>query len=382
MLDGARIDLLFGMALRAAPADVVGALMDAQVTQAAGQRSGFQLTFAMSSTSRIGRELLPSGFFDPPTRVVVVATVNGTLNVLSDGVVTRHDVAPGDQPGTGRLTITGVDVSQLMDQVDLTGLPMPAMSVEAQVLLILARYTAFGMVPMVVPSVLVDIPNPLESFDSQQGTDFAHVTQLAQEVGYVFYVEPGPVPGVSTAYWGPEIRVGVPQRALTVGMDAATNVESMSFSFDGISKALYLLWVTEPNSKAPIPIPLPEVTPWNPPLGARVPPPLGVRRINYREPPHTESSANRRGLIRATLRGLARTAEAANVITGSGSLDVRRYGGLLRSRSLVGVRGAGTAYDGHYYVKSVTTSFKPGELKQRFSLSRNAHSSLTSEVRV
>ena len=48
-----------------------------------------------------------------------------------------------------------------------------------------------------------------------------------------------------------------------------------------------------------------------------------------------------------------------------------RYGQPLRSRMLVGVRGAGLAYDGLYYVNSVTHTLKRGEYKQSFSLSRD-----------
>ena len=52
--------------------------------------------------------------------------------------------------------------------------------------------------------------------------------------------------------------------------------------------------------------------------------------------------------------GLARAAQNAEAVIGDGSLDVLRYGGVLQARQLVGVRGAGPAYDGLYYVKSVT----------------------------
>jgi hypothetical protein len=38
---------------------------------------------------------------------------------------------------------------------------------------------------------------------------------------------------------------------------------------------------------------------------------------------------------------------------------------------LVGVRGVGPAFDGLYYVKSVTHRIKRGEYKQNFSLTRN-----------
>ena len=56
---------------------------------------------------------------------------------------------------------------------------------------------------------------------------------------------------------------------------------------------------------------------------------------------------------------------------GSGRLDVARYGRLLKSRQLVGVRGAGLPFNGLYYVKSVTHDIKRGEYKQTFSLARN-----------
>ena len=36
---------------------------------------------------------------------------------------------------------------------------------------------------------------------------------------------------MSVAYWGPEIKVGEPQKALSINMDAATNIESVSCSF-------------------------------------------------------------------------------------------------------------------------------------------------------
>ena len=65
-----------------------------------------------------------------------------------------------------------------------------------------------GLVPFVVPSILLDVPLPIESIPRHQGKDLAYVKQLADEVGYTFYVQPGPTPGMSIAYWGPEIRIG------------------------------------------------------------------------------------------------------------------------------------------------------------------------------
>ena len=64
-----------------------------------------------------------------------------------------------------------------------------------------------------IPSVLEDVPIPIERIPRHQGTDYAYIKALAHEVGYVFYLDPGPVPGMSRAYWGPEIRLGAPQHA-------------------------------------------------------------------------------------------------------------------------------------------------------------------------
>ncbi len=65
-----------------------------------------------------------------------------------------------------------------------------------------------------------------------------------------------------------------------------------------------------------------------------------------------------------------------------GSLDVLRYGRPLKARQLVGVRGAGIAYDGLYYVQSVTSTLKRGEFKQSFNLTRNGLISITPRVPV
>ena len=70
--------------------------------------------------------------------------------------------------------------------------------------------------------------------------------------------------------------------------------------------------------------------------------------------------------------GMAEAVRHADVVTGRGTLDVDRYGQVLRARSLVGVRGAGPAFDGMHYVDSCTHTLKPGQYKQSFVLKRNA----------
>src|SRR6185437_10930868 len=233
MLKGVHLSLLIGpMAPVPAPKSVIDALLSVKVTSGK-DKSGFQITFGVSKNSELLTTLLPAGFFDPmTTRVIAIATVNGTPNVIMDGIVTQQELAPSNEPGQSTLTITGEDLSVLMDVIDMSTMRYPAMPEVARLYVILAKYLAFGIVPIVLPPLPPDIPIPTHEIPTHRGTDLAYIKQLAQDAGYVFYVEPGPLPGQSIAYFGPDIRIPVPQSALNINMDAMTNVESMTFSFD------------------------------------------------------------------------------------------------------------------------------------------------------
>jgi hypothetical protein len=234
------------------------------------------------------------------------------------------------------------------------------------------KYAVLGIVPLVLPSILVDVPIPTTRIPFQQGTDLAYIQELAERVGYVFYVDPGPLPGMNIAYWGPQIRVGVPQRALNVNMDAYTNVESLSFAFDNNQAGIPTVFYYEELSKAVIPIPIPPITPLSPPLGLI--PPIPTKLVPVSD------EVSKYSLPRSILIGLAKAAQMADAVTGKGELDVLRYGAILKARQLVGVRGAGTAYDGLYYVRSVTHKIKAGDYKQSFELVRNGLISITPRV--
>ena len=380
MLKGVHLTLLMGPVVAVpVPKEVIDALQSVQVTTSVGARSGFQLTFSLGKNSNFEKVLIPAGFFDPMIRVIIIVTLNGTPNVIMDGVITRQQVTASNEAGKSTFTVTGEDVSAAMDLIDFSGIPYPAMPSEARVALCIAKYAMFGIIPMVIPSILINVPIPVKEIPKHQGTDLAYINSLANEVGYVFYVEPGRMPGMNVGYWGPEIKVGVPQRALTINMDGHTNTDAMSFTYDGLAKTLYILFIQELISKAPIPIPIPDITPLNPPLGAKPPLPLHVKFITN-EP--DQNGTAKYSPIQAALIGLAKASKGSDVISGTGSLDVLRYGGVLQPRKLVGVRGAGIAYDGYYYVKSVTHNIKHGEYKQSFALSRNALIPTTGSVAV
>ena len=185
-------------------------------------------------------------------------------------------------------------------------------------------------------------------------------------------MEPEAAPGLNIAYFGPDIRIPNPQPALSVNMDGQTNVESLSFSLDGLKKKIVIFHIVDPvTRKIAAPIPVPNISILRPPLGARPTPPL---KVEFSDVGTTLSPTQ------AAMRALGTIAADSDAISGSGSLDVLRYGHILKSRQLVGVRGAGLGYDGMYYVQSVTHNLKRGEYKQSFTLSRDGLISNTPKV--
>lgn len=346
---------------------VIEALNEITVTTKDEGQSGFQLSFTISTQSPLHTLFLLSGGGAPIKilRVVIVAIYNGTPNVIMDGVVTKHEIVPGGDAGHATLKVTGEDLSVVMDQIDFSGFPFPALPAEGRVALMLLKYAVLGIVPLVIPSIFIDVVIPTSRIPTQQGTDLSYIQELASQVGYVFYIEPGPVPGANIAYWGPQIKVGAPQPALNINMDAHTNVEALTFSFDNNLNAIPTLFYQEEKTKAFFIIPIPPITPLNPPLGLIPPIPNRLESVSK------DDDLSKYSLPRAITVGVAKAAKWAEAVTATGELNVLRYGRILKARQLVGVRGAGTAYDGLYYVKSVTHKIKRGEYKQSFELSRN-----------
>jgi hypothetical protein len=372
MLKGFYLTLLIGPAVPVpAPKVVTDAVISAQITNG-GARGGFQVSFAVSKQSPLMTTMIPAGYFDPGIRVIIIVTVGGLPNVLMDGIITRHELSPSSEAGQSTFTITGEDLSVLMDIVEMPFMRYPALPTPARVLAILAKYLVFGVVPVVIPPIFLDVPIPIKEIPTQTGTDLAYVQELATKNGHVFFVDPGPAPGTSIAYWGPEFVLPIPQPALNINMDQNTNVDSMTFSLDGLAKKIIVMTVLDPvTHKIPIPIPVPNISLLQPPLGARLTPPLKV------EFPKDGAKLDS---IKAVALALARTSSSSHAVTASGQLNVLRYGRVLKARQLVGARGAGVAYDGMYYVKSVTSNLKHGEFKQSFSLSRDGLISLTPRV--
>jgi hypothetical protein len=117
---GIHLALLVGPTIAVpAPALLTGALQSVEVKHSDEERSGFQITF---QTGRGG----PAALLDHPlmsnpllktfNRLILAVTFNAMPRVLIDGIITHKELSPGTEPGTSTLTVTGEDISIMLDR--------------------------------------------------------------------------------------------------------------------------------------------------------------------------------------------------------------------------------------------------------------------------
>ena len=373
---GTRLTLLIGPTVAVpAPPNLLSALARVTVTHTDSTDSGFELTFHAGRggpEAALDYPLLVNPLLRPFNRVILVATFGVMPQVLMDGIILEQELTGGTDPGTSTLTVKGKDVSVMMGREERS-VEHPAQDETLIALKLIASYAQYGMIPMVIPPLAPDPPIPIERVPVQQDDDLGFLRSLAARHGYVFYVIPGPVPFTNTAYWGPPIRMGVPQRAITVNMGAETNARLGEAATAADQPTLVQGQVQDRTTNSKVPVqtfgsvraPLAAMPTWL----VHMP---NVRKRQFR--------ASGVSATQAMARAQGETEASMDSSTLDGELDADRYGGALQARALVGVRGAGYSADGFYYVKRVTHQISPGAYSQRFQLTRDGVGSTTPMV--
>lgn len=359
---GVRLQLLIGPNVPTpAPYSVMEALVRLDVRNRDRERDGFQITLTLGKEPDGDYGLVREGVLDPPNRVIIIAIFGVLPQVLIDGIITNHQLAPDRGPGGSTLVVTGEDISQKLDQEEKKR-PHPNQSDSAIVTRILGEYARFGVAPSVTPTT--DVPIEIDRVPSQRETDLAYVQQLALRNSFVFYIEPT-APFVNTAYWGPENRRDV-QSALTFDMGSDTDLEQLSFGFNALGPTAPKVTIVEPFTRRTIEISVPGLL--NPALSSQPASPLRTTL--------SEDTANLNP-IQAALRALSDSSQSADAATGQGVLNTALYGRALRPRRLVCVRGAGRTHNGLYYVEEVNHRIERGSYKQDFRLKREGRGAVS-----
>jgi hypothetical protein len=372
---GTTLTLLIGPTVAVpAPPTLIENLRRVEVTTSDDARSGFQLTFDAGRSGPadlVDYPLLASPLLKPFNRVILLVVFGALPRVLMDGIITHQELTPGSRPGTTTLTVTGEDVTVMMDLEEKSA-EYPAQDETIIANLLILGYAQYGLIPTVIPPLAIDPPIPIERVPVQQGTDLQYLKQMADRHGYVFFVTPGPAPFMNMAYWGPPPRLSLPQRALSVDFGPETNVDSISFRTNALAPTRVSGNVQDRSTNQAIPVETFAST--RPPL---VPQPALLTQPSVRTTQLRSSGLN---AMQAFARAQGITDASTDVVTADGQLDALRYGDLLKPRGLAGLRGAGFAHDGIYYVKRVKHSIARGEYKQQFTLTREGSGSITPAV--
>ena len=357
------------------PQFVSEALERVSVTHSDKGASGFQLEFKADRTSSFLRDfqLLATRVLASGNRVVLMVTMGGMPRVLMDGFITHIALAHSKASGASTISVTGEDISVKMNLVEESE-GHPALGDSAIVAAILAKYARYGVAPKVMPTLSSLARDPLEEVPQQNATDLGYINSLAALHGNVFFVRPGPVPMTNIAYWGPPPRVGTPLATLSVDMGPSTNVESISFSYDGLAPTLFAGFDQDSETEADVPIAT--LTADRVPLAAE-PPMLFDRGLI--KTCVVKAPGFKAGDASAYVQGMT-DKSTDNVLTAQGEVDTLRYGSIMDAPGLVGVRGCGMSLDGIYYVNSVTHSLSRGEYRQQFTLSREGFGTTTAVV--
>lgn len=364
---GVRLVLLSGSTVPLpVPAEALSAFSRLEVNNDIETGDGFQITFTLSKDTLQNYSLLSAGLMEPFHRVIIGVALGVVPEVLIDGVVTHHQIDAGHDPGSATLTVTGKDLTQVLDleERNATYPNQPDFVIFTQ---LIAGYAQYGLIPSPVPTA--DLPIELMRVPRQQETDLKFIQRMAQRNGYVFYIEPVTF-GVNKAYFGPEVRAGLPQAALTANMGSHTNVKSISFSNDSLAPVAASAKLQEPITKMSIPVPA---------LPSLRLPPLALSPASPQRKRLLRETANQ-GPSQAAATMIAAVTNTAEPVTGRGEVETVRYGSVLRARTIAGVRGVGTSYDGFYYVRKVKHVITRDDYTQEFSISREGTGSLTPVV--
>lgn len=378
-----------GLAKSPIPPHLAAALQSAEVNLSDVVPSGFQLVFGTRPLRESGDyDLMGEALLTEFNRVVLEIIVDGKPKLLMDGFITQKDLDKTE----GKVVVTGEDVSVKMDLIEVSK-AYPEKTDSAMVNEILDRYK------VLIEEKVVEPPEnevtPVKHNPQQHRTDRQFLLWLAKRNDRRFYVKFGKK---AIAYWGPRETQGKPQPALISNTLMFSNVERLSPRYDSMHAVLHYgaklgdgdggKESTEKRfgaakfagvalSKVPAPLKDFAALATDPESFEKQLSTLKVRGKYIR---HQELNASRVGSKAQS----ATDRKAGQVAMIEGELDTARYGYVLETPGIVGVRGAGASFDGDYYVQSVThkMSFRSGEVKymQSFKLMREGIGSLKQTV--
>lgn len=346
-----------------APADLLGAIQQIEVEDHSEMADMLRLRIACSVKANGNSwKIVDDAMFDRLTSVKLSVTVgSGPAVPLINGYVIENDIDFSNQPNESVLSVVAMDPTVLMHLEErVKAWPNMAHSDVASAIFSGSNY---GFTPVVTATNYT--PHEDDYSLIQRGTDIQFLTHLAEANGYECFIDLNEKTGDVEGHFHPPKTDNTPQATLSVNMGSATNVNRFRARYDMLSPTQASATVVDYEQKS------------NEPGQAD--------SSNQSELGSTESaSTDRPRKVLLSGLGLGHAAEVQRVaqsvvdrsswaITAEGELNTAAFGGVLRAKEPVMVRGVGQEFSGRYYVyKVVHVIASDGTYVQRFTLRRNA----------
>jgi phage protein D len=307
-----------------------------------------------------GWTVLDDDVFPRLAKVRVWVVIGDTAVPLIEAHVIEVQADLSDRPDASTLTIVGMDPTVLMHLEERVR-AWPDMT-DADVASAIFGDPAYGFTPVVEPTRWTR--HEEEQTLMQRGTDIAFLQQLARRNGCECFVELNADTGEVEGHFHPPRLDESPQGVLTVNMGAASNVNRFTVRHDMLGPALAEVSGidTDAGETQPARADRDEDTT----LGGD----SAVAQDRPRRVLLARTGMGQGGELQAYARAVVE--RAAFSLEAEGELDAVAYGGVLRAKRPIMVRGVGRRYSGTWYVERVLHLFGPAGYVQRFTLRRNA----------
>lgn len=343
----------------AATPDLLAALQAVEVEDHAQMPDMCRLRVAVGVSEGGSRwSVLDDDLFRRLTPVKVLARVGSSgAEPLFDGYVVETRAVLSNEPGKSHLDVVAMDPTVLMS-LDERVRAWPNVT-ESDVASTLFGEHGFGADVEATSRRREEASQTLV----QRGTDLQFLKRLASRVGYEVFVDVDARSGeVKGHFHRPRLETE-PQGVLTVNMGDATTVNRFQARFDMLRPVTAEVTGVDAESGEPQPAQVESVALRN--LGRETPIAERPRRVLPAQTGLAEG-----GELTAFAQAVVDRASWA--IRAEGELNAASYGGILRAKKPVLVRGAGRRFSGAYYVERVQHVLTGDGYLQRFALRRNA----------
>ena len=306
-----------------------------------------------------GWNWVDDGTFSRLSQMKLLVTVGtGLPETLIEAYVVETSVDFSNEPGESTFTVTAMDATVLLNlEEKIRSWPNMADSDIASMI-----FGEYGLIPVVESTQ--PLRQEVDQTVIQRGTDMQFLRHLARRNGYACYVESNPLTTLVEGHFHPPDVDQSAQNTLSVSMGETTNVNRFQVRF---------------NMSAPAQVEATGLA-----IGSQSDQTASISSVSTSELGRDSLlSSDRPRKILVSQTGLVDSGElqtysqaladdSAWAITAEGELNTAVYGGLLRAKRPVLVRGLGAYFSGTYYVEKTQHLITMEGYTQSFTLRRNA----------